>query len=173
MKNIIILFTIIIMATQMSSCKKNPLKTLPAATQTGANTFGCLIDGEAYKVEGKYVDNFVSCTTGIYFGKPTNASFFLNTKGCKIPSFSINIFKFPISEGEYKFAKPITGNDNYADIETAGSADYLRTPDSNSGSVIITKYDGNIIAGTFSFKATNANGVVKHITDGRFDISLK
>ena len=31
---------------------KTPLEQLPPATQTGANTFGCLVDGEVYIPKG-------------------------------------------------------------------------------------------------------------------------
>ncbi|MFD2786908.1 hypothetical protein [Hymenobacter rubripertinctus] len=40
----------------LSQCKKkdpDPLSQLPPATQTGANTFGCLIDGKAWTPKGR------------------------------------------------------------------------------------------------------------------------
>ena len=49
MKNI---FTFLIPALLFAGCKKadktpiNPIDQLPAATQTGANTLGCLVDGK-------------------------------------------------------------------------------------------------------------------------------
>ncbi len=54
-------FTILIAA----SCKKNkPPKTelekLPPATQTGANTFGCLLNGVAFTPAGGILDNVLS-----------------------------------------------------------------------------------------------------------------
>ncbi|PZE15684.1 hypothetical protein DNU06_16700 [Putridiphycobacter roseus] len=33
---------------------KTPLEQLPAATQTGANTFGCIVDGEVYIPKGNF-----------------------------------------------------------------------------------------------------------------------
>ncbi|GAB2858733.1 Riean_0653 family protein [Hymenobacter ruber] len=39
----------------LSQCKKkdpDPASQLPPATQTGANTFGCLVNGQAYTPKG-------------------------------------------------------------------------------------------------------------------------
>nr|WP_315258202.1 hypothetical protein [uncultured Flavobacterium sp.] len=52
MKNLLLLLTI---ALTLSCCDKdddkpkNPIDQLPPATQIGANTFGCLLDGEVFK----------------------------------------------------------------------------------------------------------------------------
>ena len=48
---------ILILILSMSCCKKDddnltPLDQLPPATQTGENTFGCLLDGEAFIPSG-------------------------------------------------------------------------------------------------------------------------
>ncbi len=49
-----LLFLLLILTQLISCCKKNndeptnPIDQLPAATQTGANTFGCLLDGKAF-----------------------------------------------------------------------------------------------------------------------------
>ena len=54
MKNMLL----ILLLTLLNSCGNdddqptNPIDQLPAATQTGANTFGCLLDGEAFIPSG-------------------------------------------------------------------------------------------------------------------------
>jgi len=54
MKNILLLTISFFLLS--SSCKKNkptnPVDQLPPETQTGANTFGCLINGEVFKPGG-------------------------------------------------------------------------------------------------------------------------
>ena len=49
-------YSFLLFATfSFSQCKKkstNPIDELPPETQTGANTFGCLVDGKAFKPAG-------------------------------------------------------------------------------------------------------------------------
>ncbi|MBQ0767738.1 MAG: hypothetical protein KBT58_00490, partial [Bizionia sp.] len=52
MKNLLLAFALLLI---VSNCNKNdddqptnPIDQLPPATQTGANTFGCLLDGEPF-----------------------------------------------------------------------------------------------------------------------------
>ena len=53
MKTKLLLYSALLLLTQCSKCKHNdpqpePPATLPAETQTGAGTFGCLINGKVY-----------------------------------------------------------------------------------------------------------------------------
>jgi hypothetical protein len=53
LKIILVLFCSFLLLS--ASCKKeksNPIDNLPPATQTGANTFGCLVNGEAFLPKG-------------------------------------------------------------------------------------------------------------------------
>ncbi len=64
MKNILPLFlalaAIVMAITTLSGCKKEPITCdkpvdcLPPATQTGARTFGCLVDGEVFLPKEKF-----------------------------------------------------------------------------------------------------------------------
>lgn len=49
---------------------------------------------------------------------------------------------------------------------------YLDIADS-SNSLTITRYDGGIISGTFSFNLKSSDGSTVSITSGRFDIPVK
>ncbi|CAD0001286.1 hypothetical protein [Flavobacterium salmonis] len=54
MKNLLLLFTALFILTSCDKDKDddkptNPIDQLPPVTQTGANTFGCLLDGEVFK----------------------------------------------------------------------------------------------------------------------------
>ena len=44
---------ILLWLPMLAACKKNELNALPPATQVGANTFGCLVDGKAWVPSGK------------------------------------------------------------------------------------------------------------------------
>jgi len=65
MKTKLPLYLALLLLTQCSKCKDDPTPAdpaagLPPATQTGANTFGCLINGQAYTPKGRVGlgDNF-------------------------------------------------------------------------------------------------------------------
>ena len=47
--NLIFLLLTLTGLTNVSSCKKENLNVLPPETQSGKNTFGCLIDGELFE----------------------------------------------------------------------------------------------------------------------------
>lgn len=70
------------------------------------------------------------------------------------------------------------GTYNAADLTSYGSyvsgiADPLTDSYfAESGVIKITTYNNKVIIGTFEYKAANANGVVKTITEGQFVISL-
>lgn len=51
------LYLALVLLTQCSECKndptpRDPADQLPPATQTGANTFGCLVNGQPYTPSG-------------------------------------------------------------------------------------------------------------------------
>jgi len=50
------------------NCKKNELDALPPATQNGANTFGCLVNGNAWVSTGKPASLFNRGTKAIEGG---------------------------------------------------------------------------------------------------------
>ena len=57
MKTKLLLYPALLLLTQCSKCKNDPqpndpASQLPPATQTGANTFGCLVNGQPYTPKG-------------------------------------------------------------------------------------------------------------------------
>lgn len=150
-----------------------PEPKLPPATQVGANTFGCRIDGKAYVPDvlgcfaipaerpvSMYYDNTFR------FGNYTELNFF--TRMCsaaKVFSFT----KLQIDTlGAYSF------NGNFCDIQTCDKAQVgLNGTDiynMTSGQIVITKLDTTrkIISGTFTFSLNNGNQSLS-VSDGRFD----
>lgn len=169
---------VLFMITNGMICfKKN---TMPAATQTGANTFGCYVNG------GKYIPNvpFILINLGpnpkalqthYYEDFDSNSfHFFVFTQDrVNKPFRHLNIMAdgFPLEEKTYDIADKASPGSFYAEFYY----DYLNTYLSSSvdkGQITITHLDKeqHIISGTFWFKALNpANGMVE-VSDGRFDL---
>jgi hypothetical protein len=180
MKKLLILLTIT--TTFISCCKKDimptpeptPLSQLPPATQTGANTFGCLLDGQVFK-PGFY-NNSYQC-----FYQLVNGGYYFNVNanyrmGGVLKSIGINTEKLQITEGQtlklYErldgnaFATYSIGNSNTGVIEDS------ETTITNTGELKITKLDliKDIVSGTFWFDVKDKNGVVHQVREGRFDM---
>ena len=144
----------------------DPIDQLPEATQTGANTFGCLVDGEVYLPEGNFNKPSTSASHG-------NGTLFILTNNVK-EDISMNFYihdevnKVELIELE-KVEKPwksislIIGNQSY----NVDDSLYV-------GEMNITRLDtvNGIFSGTFWFDAVNETDAtdVVHITNGRFDL---
>lgn len=184
MKNLLfILIAFLIVECRDSSDDNSP--KLPPETQTGANTFGCLVNGRLFYPRDGTFDIMGANKAVVYSGnnkfdeilvanfkdgKPLNYMYFhihdLPTKGV----------------GEYvwkesNFNKGIDGlMQNYLYVR---AFDYTTntwkwyTSYENSGKTVITKYGGQpIVSGTFSGKLRTSDGKETiEITNGRFDIN--
>ncbi|MGI8583762.1 MAG: DUF6252 family protein [Chitinophagaceae bacterium] len=164
-----------------ASCKKpgssNPVDQLPPETQTGANTFGCLIDGEVFLPKGnplagpvkKAQYQFVGGKQG--FGvsasqKQNDGSIKLVGIGGDSISLSVNTFDLTKSNTAGKYYG------GYSEISFSSTGNDFSTNDINRGQLVIKKFDtvNQIVSGTFWFDAKNASGQIVHITEGRFDM---
>ena len=164
------LFLIAALLTLTPACEKEPLDTLDElvpATQEGANTLGCLIDGEVFYNRGGSLstqDIIGRIATIPYerikvIGKDLTGSLDI-VVSIKIPS--------PF-EGEH-----IVSEAYIAYSEGLGSSKVDFVVDTNAKySVIVSNYDAqnNIISGFFNFSVINPfTQDRKVITDGRFDV---
>ena len=172
MKKIVLLLLII---TTLSCCNKNddatiiPLEQLPPATQIGANTVGCLLDGKAF-----LPGNFNSATNCFY--QFVNGEYYFALAFSKRDSENILV---GIDVGTN--AKQIFQNGSYGLIEHApnnASAAFIYgtfenfTDNINTGQLKITKLDeiNHIVSGTFWFDVQDTYGVIHQIREGRFDM---
>ena len=176
------LFLVIVGLLIITSCDKNddqiPLEQLPPATQTGAQTFGCLINGKPFIPP--------------LFGSNSPRAFYQFARGAYTLGISagkgggvemVNIFIGAIDinglqVGEYSLIERKSGNyfGTYlggAEAEE-GWLSIFSTSNGNPGVLNITNFDPEkfIISGTFSFTLIDENGEKIQITDGRFDMNF-
>ena len=171
-----------------SSCKKNknsnPINQLPPETQTGANTFGCLVNGEVFKPGGaSLTGGSLSCNFQ-YLGAGPNGGYFFrlaaisrnNNSG---ESKSIGLFtdSLKILQGvEYIYIAPRIKGTAYAlygyTKNNPLTIDDYETNSLNTGKLQIKKLDtvNQIISGIFSFDGANSIGQKVKVREGRFDV---
>ena len=173
-KSLLLLF---IFLSGLSACKKSTiseLDKLPPASQYGANTFGCLVNGKAflpktwgflapYKSSADYIPSPIGGL--VIYGRYKNDQGEYSMVGLITDSLEV-------SEGQtLKWNTRAPGNAvGFLDNTPSG---FIYTTDQKSpGTLTITKLDlvNKIISGTFDFDVSNSNGETVKITNGRFDI---
>lgn len=189
MKKIIFLFSLICFLSCCSNdaTPKDPNSQLPPETQTGANTFGCIINNQVFYPRDGTGTLLNSGGKGFKWrvapggSKDFNEIEIRNLQDAK-PANSMIIHLHGLDEigvGEYvwkesNFQSSIDGlmqNYVYAKIfdESVNGWRFYGSYE-NSGKVTITKYN-NIISGNFSGSLRLNNGTEEiEIIDGRFDI---
>lgn len=166
------------------SCKKNKsvrsVDQLPPETQTGANSFGCLVNGKIFKTKGNpFAGSILQANYQLIYSN-SSKRYVLGITGRdrsteEIKSVSIG-FDSLIAEqgGKYKLTTIIKGNagGQYALYPAVGLYQIFQTNVNANGEFNIKKLDtlNQIISGTFWFEAVNANGQNVEIREGRFDV---
>ena len=167
------------------SCSNNddPQEQLPPITQNGANTFGCIINGEVLiPKDGIGIPQ----PRGLTIARRPNKNFIIDaanlkdTSGDRIYIYIYNLtstgtYSFGLSNGEEDLTfKP---DFPYCWVRTfdttTGGIRYFSNTD--SGTITITKLDtvNKIVSGTFRltvFNKDNPHETIE-ISDGRFDIN--
>jgi hypothetical protein len=175
------LFLAFALLSLFSACTKN-IENLPQTTQTGANTFGCKINGENWGPLGAGILPTAPILEA-RFGGP--ASVFINAR---------NFSRTPTETEMEIYVANITGPGTYdlnqnttvSPNQTASYAHYVKrnlnlddewiTSSAATGKVVITKFDvsAHIVSGTFAFTANASYGSAPIvITEGRFDVKLQ
>ncbi len=179
MKQIKLLLILFACANIFAACKKDKKieeDKLPPATQTGANTFGCLVNGVVFINNG---NDGISSNFRL-FVDPTfqNGSFQIrvyNFKNSKYETININSNNIN-SVGSFM----VSGNSGPLYIDYSNENKNCNFNQSINcflkGVLLITKYDlaNGIFSGTFQFemKDPNYNCDTIKITEGRFDKKL-
>jgi hypothetical protein len=165
---------LVFMLLVLCSCNKNNEPQLTDATHIGANTLSCLVNGRVFVASGK---TYSGHEQGVNFIPFTNIAWWVagSTSTEKV-SLDFDYNKNPGVPGTFELAHNYPSGGTYVD-NSDGSATlnggYYETDSVNKGFITLAYYDGNIAAGTFEFDCKNPSGKIVHITEGRFDISIK
>ena len=164
------------------SCKKE-IAELPPATQTGANTFGCKMDGQLWLPSGFGFASTASILEANYFdgrtiiinarnfsSSPTESEFEIHLMNVVTPGvylLNANTAKYPNQTGNYAY---------YVARKVIPTNEWM-TNSQYTGQVEITKTDtiNRIVSGTFQFQALNLYNTPQpiNVTEGRFDIKIQ
>ncbi|MDR6968239.1 hypothetical protein J2X31_002256 [Flavobacterium arsenatis] len=151
----------------------NPVDQLPTATQTGAQTFGCLIDGKAF-VPPKFGSNAPNAFYQFVGGAYTLGINAATGGGTELKSINIGCLDMPImTVNSYTLKEFISGNYFGEYRKAAGFIFDGSSFSQQPGNLVITRFDpvNFIISGTFNFKAKElSTGEIIEITEGRFDM---
>jgi len=178
MKQCFCLLLLISVSFFFITCKKDKpaIDQLPPATQTGAHTLGCLVNGKVFKPKGDLFSGpILSCA---YQYIDSGYNFQLHAKqdiGNDLLSIGIFTNGVAISEGVIiKLYEPDVKGKSYGlhgKYSSTGSRNLYYTQPNGTGELHITKLDeiNRIVSGTFWFDGINDNGEKVEVREGRFD----
>ena len=189
MKNLILytgLITIILVGC--SPTKDEFVPTLPPITQTGENTFGCYVNGVLITprdgsgtfnvrdpgmsfIAGPDPNNIIYNEIKVYdFASERTARITLHIH--ELDSIGVGEYPVGISNCMGNINSPLTNNIFCKIYDPTDGVYKEYCSFENSGIITITRYDSDIVSGTFSARIRNKNNndEIVEITDGRFDI---
>ena len=168
------LIYLLLISLSALSCKKDKqgIEALPAATQEGKGTFGCLINGKAFLPKTSGISPGLSAYW--YRGNDPLLSIYApRSKNNQTDRLALTVSQSEIEQNVvYKL-----GNESsiafgrYTITVNSIPVTYLSTSNS-PGELYITKIDKNIVSGTFWFDGISETGERLEIREGRFDIHL-
>ena len=166
-----------LLLTQCKSDDPSPESQLPPATQTGANTFGCLVNGQAWTPRGS--DGTANYTVS-YDTAPTGGVFDIHTYriyGREANEFqNITLFASRVNgPGSYSFRDTLQNRASFNDQKPQCYWDSQETKTTyRHGTLTITRLDlkAGVISGTFAFTLYKPGCDSIRVTNGRFDKKL-
>ncbi len=167
------------LSLSFTACKiADDLLDLPEETQTGAQTFGCLVDSKRWKAYAEHtLDNAIEPEMG-----PTYFNARIENEIGDVPYIYFEIGDSSgIQEKTYRVGEGFSAMVTMKTDSLQGEVLYTNEVAQPEGYVTITKVkqrgadlmDKGILSGTFSFTAKSAtsNRTTK-VTEGRFDIGV-
>jgi hypothetical protein len=156
-----------------TSCKKD----LPNESQSGADTFGCYVNGKLFIPKGSpFAGPVLKAQYSSQNNKPVFSISATMADGENRHSVSIVGDSVKLAVGTYPIATPkaggVSGHYNFPD-PLSPQASYTSTT-VLAGQLTIKHFDSikYVVSGTFYFDALNSNGEKVEIREGRFDVKL-
>ena len=140
---------------------------LPAATQTGAGTFGCLVNGKPFVDNSGNFNCFYQFVGGEYYFAIAAEDEVFNISQIIVASNARSI----VTDSQISLNSNIS-SEFYAEVSYDSFNPSSVTKPLNDGFVTFTRFsiNPNIVSGTFNFTVTDSTtGQVYEITEGRFD----
>ena len=180
MKNSLLLLAALL---GLSQCKKKsdpaPVGQLPPATQTGANTFGCLLNGQPWTPSGNNgTPNLVVTYDPNYSGGALQIKTYRYSGAKNDVLLGIVIGAAQVSKaGDYTISLNGGNGANYIDNGVPSPCNYYGeapTLTYRKGTLTLTRLDpaAGIVSGTFSFTLYQPGCDSVRVTQGRFDKKL-
>ncbi|WP_412468776.1 DUF6252 family protein [Pedobacter sp. KLB.chiD] len=177
--NAVILICLIIAGLACKKKSENPIDDLPPVTTTGANTFGCLVNGELFvpKVKSGPL-GALQVNYDVNNGRSYLSISARNNENSGSRDILLLIRASVIKQGEnYSLTKRDQNNEkSYGIYNSRGPKEsfgtYFNTNDQVTGNIKITYFDQYVVSGTFWFDAISDGGEKVEIREGRFDIKL-
>jgi hypothetical protein len=171
--NFLISAGILLFLSSFTSCQKEDLNILPQETQTGANTFGCNINGQLY-LGGYFPKTAASPLSAEYLSKSKKI---IITAYGKINNKAAGSMYFEINNPVMK----ISQNLSIAYYSPGASSNCFQYLAINEAGIYLSKFDtiNKIVSGNFNFLGRCSDALFHisgndsiQITQGRFDIKL-
>jgi len=149
---------------------ENPVDALPPITQTGENTFACLINGKPFFSSKDRRASYTVANGAYTFGVYGSRHDDIGLRTVSIQGIDVE----PLVEGTYVLKSEKSGN--FSAIYGIGGGLTLDTgtTDEAPGLLTITRFDLEefIVSGTFEFSVIDDEGNTLNFTDGRFDLKF-
>ena len=177
----------------LAACKKEPVSSLPNASQVGANTGGCLINGQTFvatgwpgstdllsstrptkAILGGFANDSVVCVqlVGYYESRRTNLAIFVRYHGLGTYRFDQDTPRFGCAPDRLLRNHAYLYQE-YGPGQSVQDVKEYRTDALHTGSLTITYADRKrgLVAGQFEFSAQDKQGssATIEIKQGRFD----
>ncbi|TXD81050.1 hypothetical protein ESY86_19460 [Subsaximicrobium wynnwilliamsii] len=149
--------------------------TLPPATQIGANTVGCLVNGEVFLPRSEGINPAVVVNYEFIGGEFFFLLNFADLRGIGFKDVFLNTRAITLQTGQtYILDKNLNDDGDYSGGGGGHSlslSNVFYTNNSLLGELTITRIDlsNSIISGNFWFDAINEAGEIVEIREGRFD----
>ena len=157
----------------------DPIDQLPPLTNTGENTFGCLIDGRAFTPQGGGLGGPSRGASYQFIYNDGDSYYNFQVFGTRFSdpteniTINLNLQNFNALQEGVIYPISVYEDGTAVGLYFDSNANRYETTHTHTGTLTITHYDydNRIISGTFEFEVEVEGEIVK-ITDGRFDMDF-